>query len=98
MLLFIINNTILQQSNIIDTQRFLRSIQCGQMRNWRVENLIAVLPAAAKFFAEPRNTAALRLQVGLNLVSYVYIHKKGVNYPLKSLPHPQAPPSNPISR
>ena len=95
MLLFISNNTILQQSNIIDTQRFLCGIQCGQMRNGCVENLIAVLSAAAKFFAEPRNTTALRFQIGLNLVSYVYIHKKGVNYSLKSLPCPQVPPSNP---
>jgi len=66
--------------------------------NWRIENLVAVLAAATQLAAEPRYTAALCLQVGLNLVSYVYIHKKGVNYPLKSLPYPQAPPSNPISR
>ena len=88
-------NRILQQSNIVDTQRFLCSIQSCNVRNWRVENLVAVLAAATQLTTEPRNTAALRLQVGLNLVSYVYLHKKGVNYPLKSLPCPLVPPSNP---
>lgn len=88
-------NRLFKYRNVIHPQRFLCRIQCCNMRNWRVENLVAVLAAAAQLAAEPRNTAALCLQVGLNLVSYMYIHKKGVNYPLKSLPCPLVPPSNP---
>lgn len=81
-------NRLFKYRNVIHPQRFLCCIQCGQMRNWCVENLVAVLAAATQLTTEPRNTAALCLQVGLNLVSYVYLHKKGVNYPLKKFTLP----------
>ena len=98
MLLFSSISGIFQHSNIVGTQRFLCRINSRNVRTRGFENLVTVLPAAAHLLAEPFNAAALCLQVGLNLMSYVYIHKKGVNYPLKSLPCPLVPPSNPDSR
>lgn len=81
-------NRLFKYRNVIYSQCFLCRIQCGHVRNRCVENFVAVLAAATQLAAEPRNTAALCLQVGLNLVSYVYLHKKGVNYPLKKFTPP----------
>lgn len=88
MLLFSSISGIFQHSNIVGTQRFLCRINSRNVWNRVFENLVTILSAAAHLLTEPRNTAALCLQVGLNLVSYVYIHKKGVNYPLKKFTPP----------
>lgn len=75
-------NRLLKHRNIIYSQCFLGSQECGHMRNGGVENLIAILAAATKLTAEPRYATTLLFQVGLNLMSYMYLHRKGVNYPL----------------
>lgn len=95
MLLFSSISGIFQHSNIVGTQRFLCCINSRNVWNRVFENLVTILSAAAHLLTEPRYAPTLRFQIGLNLVSYVYIHKKGVNYPLKSLPCPLVPPSNP---
>ena len=87
-------NRLFEHRNVIDAQCLLCRIECCNVRNRCVKNLVTVLAATAKLAAEPRYAAALRLQVGLNLVSYVNFHKKGVKLFFESLPRSQVPPSN----
>ena len=67
---------LFKHRNVIDAQCLLCRIECCNVRNRCVENLVTVLAATAKLAAEPRYTTALHFKVGLNLMSYVYIHKK----------------------